>query len=73
MKQYRSSGGTLVLDLDSDEYKRFLDQEVYATLGYSADEFVHRVRSGEVDWDDPDAFYIAGILHLGQNGHSESS
>jgi len=73
MKQFTTTGGTVVMDVTTEEYKRLLDREVQATLGVSANDFLEQVESGQVDWDDPDTFYVAGILNIGQNGHSESS
>jgi hypothetical protein len=59
--------------MTEDEHRAFLEREVEASVGVSGAEFVDRVRRGDVDWDDPDVFYVAGILGIGQNGHHRSS
>jgi hypothetical protein len=57
-----TSGGTLVIDLDAEGYRSYLDSEVRASLGISADDFRAQVSAGTVNWDDPDATYVAGLL-----------
>jgi hypothetical protein len=58
----RTSGGTIVVDLDAEDYRQYLDSEVQASLGMSADDFRAQARAGTVNWDDPDAMYVAGLL-----------
>ena len=60
----RTSGGTIVVDLDAEDYRRYLDSEVQASVGMSAAEFRAQVRAGAVNWDDPDAAYVAGLLRV---------
>jgi hypothetical protein len=69
MKIYETEAGTPVVDMTEAEHGAFLEREVVASVGMSSEEFVGRVKRGEVDWDDPDSFYAAGVLGLGQNGH----
>jgi hypothetical protein len=69
MNVYETPAGTPVLDMTEDEHRAFLEHEVQASVGLSIAEFVERAARGEIDWDDPDAFYVAGILGIGQNGH----
>ena len=69
MNVHETTAGTPVLDMTEPEFHAFLEGEVHASLGLSIDEFTTRVQAGEVDWGDPDVFYVAGILGFGQNGH----
>ncbi len=61
--------GTPVLELDGDEYARFLDNEVRARMGISAREFAEQYFAGALDDGDPDVPFLAGLLWIGQNGH----
>jgi hypothetical protein len=65
---YTTDAGTPVIETTPDEYRDFLEREVRASLDISVDEFKARVARGEVDWSDPDVFYVASILGMGQNG-----
>lgn len=58
--------GTAVIDLDAEGYREYLDGEAQASVGMNAEAFRELVRRGDVDWDDPDAVYLAGLL--GVNG-----
>ena len=59
-----TAAGTEVLDLSPDEFDEYLEREVQASFGVSVDHFRTAVREHRVDWDDPEAFYIAGLLGL---------
>ncbi len=63
-----TEAGTPILDMDGDEYRAFLDHEVRARIGLSLDEFVERVNAGEIDWDHPEAFALAGLVGVGDGG-----
>lgn len=63
-----TDAGTPVLDMSNDEYRAFLDVEVRARIGLSLDEFVARVNAGEIDWDHPEAFALAGLVGVGDGG-----
>ena len=72
MRSYKTQAGTVVVELTGDEHHAFLDREVEASVGMSSSDFAEQVQRGAVDWDDPDVFYAAGILGIGQNGHHSS-
>lgn len=63
-----TDAGTPVLDMSDDEYRAFLDAEVQARIGLSLEEFVARVNTGEIDWDHPEAFALAGLVGVGDGG-----
>jgi len=63
-----TSAGTPILDMSEEEYHDFLDREVQARIGLSVDEFVRRVNIGEIDWDHPEAFSLAGLVGVGEGG-----
>jgi hypothetical protein len=69
MTRTETPSGTPVLELDADEYARFLDEEVRARMGFSAAEFRERYLAGELDDSDPDVPFLVGLLWIGQNGH----
>ena len=69
MVTHTTEAGTAVIEMTPDEYSDFLEQEVQLSLGMSVDAFRDRAARGEVDWSDPDNFYVAGVLGMGQNGH----
>jgi len=69
MTHTETPAGTPVLELDGDEYARFLDDEVRARMGISAGEFTERYLAGTLDDGDPDVPLLAGLLWIGQNGH----
>ncbi len=60
--------GTPIVDMDDSEYRTFLDREVRARIGLSLDEFVARVNTGQIDWDHPEAFALAGLVGVGDGG-----
>ena len=68
MTYTETPAGTPVLDLDRDEYQRFLEEEARARMGMSVAEFTERYLAGELDDADPDVPFIVGLLWLGQNG-----
>lgn len=63
-----TDAGTPVLDMNQGEYQDFLDQEVRARIGLSLDEFIRQVNAGEIDWDHPEAFSLAGLVGVGDGG-----
>jgi hypothetical protein len=63
-----SEAGTPIIDMSDDDYREFLEHEVRRRIGVSLDEFVRRVNSGEIDWDDPEAFSLAGLVGVGGHG-----
>lgn len=63
-----ADAGTPVLDMSDVECHDFLDREVRARIGLSLDEFVRQVNAGEVDWDHPEAFSLAGFVGVGEGG-----
>ncbi|MDQ3630729.1 MAG: hypothetical protein M3417_05530 [Actinomycetota bacterium] len=63
-----TNAGTPVLDMSEGEYRDFLDREVQARIGLSVDEFVQQVNAGEIDWDHPEAFSLAGLVGVGEGG-----
>jgi hypothetical protein len=69
MRVYETEAGTPVVEMDRGEYRDFLEREVRDSVGMSVAEFTARAERHEIDWDDPDAFYVAGLLGIGQNGH----
>ena len=73
MKMHLTDAGTPVLDMTDAEYRAFLENEVRESVGMSIDEFLAAAERGEIDWGDPDAFYAAGVLGIGQNGHRVST
>lgn len=68
METTYTDAGTPVLDMSESEYHDFLDREVRARIGLSLDEFVRQVNAGEIDWDDPEAFSLAGLVGVGEGG-----
>lgn len=69
MTQTETPAGTPVLDLDAQEYVRFLKGEVRARMDLSVAEFIERYLAGTLDEADPDVPMLAGLLWIGQNGH----
>jgi hypothetical protein len=63
-----TDAGTPVIDMSNAEHHAFLDREVRARIGLSLDEFVRRVNAGEMDWDHPEAFSLAGLVGVGDGG-----
>jgi hypothetical protein len=63
-----TDAGTPVIELTDDEYRAFLDREIRARIGMSLDEFVRQVNAGEIDWDHPEAFSLAGLVGVGDGG-----
>ena len=68
MTQTKTSAGTPVLDLDAQEYARFLEGEVRERMDLSVAEFTERYLAGKLDEADPDVPMLAGLLWIGQNG-----
>jgi hypothetical protein len=60
--------GTPVLHLSKDEYRAYVNREAELSLGIDAETFLRQVRDGSVDWDDPDALYVAGLLRVNGAG-----
>lgn len=73
MKTTYTDAGTPVIDMSEDEYRGFLDDEVRARIGLSLDEFVRQVNAGEIDWDHPEAFSLAGFVGVGDGGFIRSA
>jgi len=69
MTKTETPAGTPVLDLDTQEYARFLEGEVRARMDLSVAEFTERYLAGTLDEADPDVPMLAGLLWIGQNGH----
>lgn len=69
MTRSETSAGTPVIEMTQPEYRDFLEQEARDSVGMSVAEFTAKVKSRAVDWDDPETFYVAGLLGIGQNGH----
>jgi hypothetical protein len=63
-----TDAGTPVIDMSNAEHRAFLDREVRARIGLSLDEFVRKVNAGEMDWDHPEAFSLAGLVGVGDGG-----
>jgi len=63
-----TDGGTPVIDMSDDEYRAFLDSEVRARIGLSLEAFVTKVNAGEMEWDHPEAFALAGLVGVGDGG-----
>lgn len=73
MTRSETSAGTPVVEMTAAEHRAFLEQEAHDSVGMSIDEFTAKVGAAEVDWDDPETFYVAGLLGIGQNGHQPSA
>lgn len=73
MTKSQTSAGTPVLEMTTGEHQAFLEQEARDSVGMSIAEFTAKVKSRDVDWDDPETFYVAGLLGIGQNGHQPSA
>lgn len=69
MTETETPAGTPVLDLDEQEYARFLEGEVRARMDVSVAEFTERYLAGTLDEADPDVPLLAGLLWIGQDGH----
>jgi hypothetical protein len=70
MTTQTTSAGTPVLHLSDDEYRAYVNRETELSLGIDAETFLQRVRDGVVDWDDPDALYVAGLLRVNGAGRA---
>jgi hypothetical protein len=64
MTTHTTEAGTEVIELTEDEFQAYLEDEVQASLGVSVGQFREQVAGGTVDWDDPDAMYVAGLLSV---------
>jgi hypothetical protein len=69
MHTYETDAGTPVVEMTEAEYHDFLDREVRKGVGMSLEDFQSKLEAGEIDWDDPEAFELAGLVGAGQNGH----
>lgn len=58
--------GTPVLELSTEEYARFLDDESRRRVGLSGAEFEGRYLAGELDRSDPDVELLVALLAIGQ-------
>jgi hypothetical protein len=56
-----------VLEMSTDGYRDFLDDEARRRLGMSAQEFRRRYISEALDASDPDVGMLAALLAIGQN------
>lgn len=63
-----TQAGTPVIDMADDEYRDFIEREVRARIDLSLDDFVRQVNTGEIDWDHPEAFSLAGFVGVGGDG-----
>lgn len=68
-----TDAGTPILDMNDVEYHDFLDREVRARIGLSLDEFVRQANAGEIDWEHPEAFSLAGLVGVGEGGLIQSA
>jgi hypothetical protein len=68
-----TAAGTPVIDLTPEEYAAHLERETQAEIGMSVAEFRRAFAAGELDLGDMDVFYVAGLLRIGQNGHSAAA
>lgn len=66
MNRRKTSAGTDLFEMTTDEHRVFVDREVQRALGMTSDEFLRLARDDRVDWSDPDVFYVAGLVGLGQ-------
>jgi hypothetical protein len=66
MTTHTTKAGTEIVELTDEEFQAYLESEAQASLGVSTAEFLEQVARGDVDWDDPDSMYVAGLL--GVNG-----
>lgn len=73
MTETETTAGTPVLDLDAQEYARFLEEEVRERMDLSVAEFTERYLAGTLDEADPDVPMLVGLLWIGQNGNSAAS
>lgn len=68
-----TEAGTPILDMSQGEYHAFLEREVRTRIGLSLDEFVRQVNAGEIDWDHPEAFSLAGFIGVDDGGLIQSA
>jgi hypothetical protein len=68
MTTHTTEAGTPVVHLSNEEYRAYLNRETWLSLGIDAETFLQQVRDGTVDWDDPDALYVAGLLRVNGAG-----
>lgn len=64
-----TSSGTPVVEMTAEEHKAFLEREVQAAMGLSAEEFRRAYLAGELDEANPSVSDLVGLLRIGQNGH----
>lgn len=69
-----TQAGTPIIEMNDDEYDAFIAGEVHDRIGLSLEEFVARANAGELDWDHPEAFALAGLVGVGDGApiHSAS-
>jgi hypothetical protein len=67
MTHDETQAGTPVLEMSTDEYRDFLDEEARQRLGMSAEEFRRRYIASELDDSDPDVGMLAALIAIGQN------
>jgi hypothetical protein len=67
MTRDETQAGTPVLEMSTDEYRDFVDEEAQERLGMSAEEFRRRYIAGELDDSDPDVGLLAVLIETGQN------
>lgn len=65
-----TSAGSPVVEMTAEEYAAYLERAVQSALSLSADEFRRAYLAGELDDADPAVSELAGLLRIGQNGHS---
>jgi hypothetical protein len=68
MTTQTTGAGTPVLHLSDEEYRAYLDRETRLSLGIDAETFLEQLAAGTVDWDEPDALYVAGLLRINGAG-----
>jgi hypothetical protein len=73
MTTSETAAGTPVLHYSHAEWDAFLDGEVRRRMGMSRADFVGRYPAGGLDQSDPDVPFLAGLLRLSHNGHSEAA
>lgn len=59
---------TLDAAMSEDEHRALLDAEARARISLSLDEFVDQVNVGEIDWEHPEAFSLAGLAGVDDDG-----
>lgn len=65
-----TSSGTPVVEMTAEEYRAYQEREVRDATGLSVEQFRHAYSAGELDEANPSISELAGLLRLGQNGHT---